>query len=390
MTKILFVIPGFHHGGTNRSLLNLLSLIDLNRYDIYIFSMDYTYGYYFNFFKKYKLINEDIFISSLVVNLKNEYNPFKLFFYSITRVIRNLLSLFNVDFTNLIYSFISHKKDFKNFNNVIAFQEGHVTKFVSNFDCKNKIAWIHCNYAEYLKFYKIKPEHKIYSNFEKIVCVSRYTKNVFNDFFPNSLNKITSIHNIINREHVLNYSNEKINNDYFQDSIFNIISIGRIDVFKRFSAIPKIADQLRSKKCIFKWYILGGGFDEEEKFKLNNSIAKYNLEDLVICLGEVDNPYPYIKKSNILDSTSISEAFPYVFLEAKSLNVPIISSDFPSASECLVNEKEGLICNLENIGNNIEFLIKNKSIYNSFIKNLKLFSQDKEFIINEFYKLLKK
>ena len=37
--KILFVIPEYSHGGTNKSLESLLSAIDEKRYEISIFSL---------------------------------------------------------------------------------------------------------------------------------------------------------------------------------------------------------------------------------------------------------------------------------------------------------------------------------------------------------------
>ena len=37
--KILFIIPEYSHGGTNRSLENLLTLMDKSKYDIHIYCL---------------------------------------------------------------------------------------------------------------------------------------------------------------------------------------------------------------------------------------------------------------------------------------------------------------------------------------------------------------
>ena len=47
MKKILFVIPEYSQGGTNKSLENLLSLIDKNKYDIKIFCIYEDGGDYY-------------------------------------------------------------------------------------------------------------------------------------------------------------------------------------------------------------------------------------------------------------------------------------------------------------------------------------------------------
>ena len=54
--RILFVIPEYSHGGTNKSLENLLALIDKNRYGISIFCL-YEDGpnYYKKLFAPYIL-----------------------------------------------------------------------------------------------------------------------------------------------------------------------------------------------------------------------------------------------------------------------------------------------------------------------------------------------
>ena len=52
--KILFVIPEYSHGGTNKSLENLLSLLDKDIYEINIYSLYEDGGdYYKEVFKQY-------------------------------------------------------------------------------------------------------------------------------------------------------------------------------------------------------------------------------------------------------------------------------------------------------------------------------------------------
>ena len=45
--KVLFIIPEYSHGGTNKSLENLLSLIDKQKYEISVYSLYEDGGLYY-------------------------------------------------------------------------------------------------------------------------------------------------------------------------------------------------------------------------------------------------------------------------------------------------------------------------------------------------------
>ena len=45
MKRILFVIPIFNHGGTNRSLLNIISCLNEDEYSIDIYSLSHQGPY---------------------------------------------------------------------------------------------------------------------------------------------------------------------------------------------------------------------------------------------------------------------------------------------------------------------------------------------------------
>ena len=96
------------------------------------------------------------------------------------------------------------------------------------------------------------------------------------------------------------------------------------------------------------------------------NIKEYDVADCVKVLGEKKNPYPFFKSANLLVSTSISEACPMIFNEAKILNLPIISSDFPSAYEFIVPGKDGYICDIDTMPTMIEQIIQIMAMYQSF------------------------
>jgi glycosyltransferase involved in cell wall biosynthesis len=384
--KILIVIPGFNHGGTNRSLSNLLSLIDDKLYDISVFGMSPD-GYYRDMLSNYNILNGNYILTALMSNVRKEKFFFVKFFFILIKLLNKILLYINLDIKKSAQKHIVNKHGFENYDTIIAFQEGEATSFVSKVKCANKIAWIHCNYAEYLKYLNIAPEKIIYSKFKSIVCVSDYTKNIFSDLIPELKDNVFSIHNTIDSEFVKAQSKDINLDNIFKKNIFNIISVGRFDVSKRFSVIPEIAFQLKNKGFIFKWFLIGGVTIPEEKIIFFNNIKKYGVEDYIEYLGEVDNPYPYIANSNLLVSTSISEAFPYVLIEAKTLGIPVAVTDFGSAAECVIDRVEGIITPLEKMPYELENLINNKTFYTKLKLTLSNYEYDNLPVLKTIYEI---
>ena len=150
--KILFVIPEYSHGGTNKSLESLLSAIDEKRYEISIFCLYEDGGvFYKNIFKPY------IIAKSLLYVLAHDN--------VITRKVMGVaMKLFkNLSF-NWLYRYEANRLQHKyKFDAVIAFQEGSATQFVSLINYPvNRIAWVHCDYANRFAAIEKKSELSLY------------------------------------------------------------------------------------------------------------------------------------------------------------------------------------------------------------------------------------
>lgn len=237
----------------------------------------------------------------------------------------------------------------KHYDFIIGFQEGLAMRVASNFSNPNKLTWVHCDYER-----AVPPECnelQYYLKFKSIVCVSNFTRDKFVSRYPNLGNRTCCIYNLTDTDKVLQLSAEPIEDDRFRNDCFTIISAGRMDPVKQFSQIPEIAKEIADAGYKFRWYILGGPGNDEFK-KIQIAILNYDVGEFVVLLGNKSNPYPYFKASNLYVSTSLSEACPMVFNEARICGIPIVSSDFGSAVEFIRNKVDGLIgplCELPNL-----------------------------------------
>lgn len=248
----------------------------------------------------------------------------------------------------------------KHYDFIIGFQEGLAMRVASNFSNPNKLTWVHCDYER-----AVPPECnelQYYLKFKSIVCVSNFTRDKFVSRYPNLGNRTCCIYNLTDTDKVLQLSAEPIEDDRFRNDCFTIISAGRMDPVKQFSQIPEIAKEIADAGYKFRWYILGGPGNDEFK-KIQIAILNYDVGEFVVLLGNKSNPYPYFKASNLYVSTSLSEACPMVFNEARICGIPIVSSDFGSAVEFIRNKVDGLIGPLCELPNLIISIITDEDYY---------------------------
>ena len=264
---------------------------------------------------------------------------------------------------------------------VIAFQEGYPTDFVANVNAKYKIAWIHSMYS---RWGNVKTA-KMYDKMNSIICVSETAKQDMLSLYHNNENRIHVVKNSLDKDAIVRLSKE---GPLKKSDCFHIISVGRIDPVKRFSMIPVIAKELRDKGLKFKWSIVGGIADKREYESIVRRIREDGLEDIVSLEGQMSNPYPAIKNSDLLVCLSSSETFNYTLTEARLLGVPVVTVDFPAAKEFVNDGIDGTICSLEQMPDIIYSFITDVVFYEGQKEALKNYSYDNNTSIDVFKKLL--
>lgn len=266
---------------------------------------------------------------------------------------------------------------------VIAFGESLSSNFTQHIKCKKKIAWIHYD----VTFYSKSVLHEsLYRQFDKIVCVADAIADGMRKMYPSLSSKICGIHNVFDKERITLLANESIPETFHPN--INIISLGRLATVKRFFLIPGIAKKLKNKGLSFKWWILGPAIGHVESDKLLSEILLNDVADCVEWIGNRKNPYPYIYKSDILVSTSSTEACPMIFNESRILDTLIVSADFLTANEFINDGVDGVVSSIENMADRIFELSQNKKLCRKLKKNSILRGSGNEESLARFKKLI--
>ena len=375
--KILFVIPDFYIGGTNKSLENLLLLVDNNIYEIRIFSL-YEDG---DSYYKEKVFKPYLIKKSLFYRLFHDHFWFRKF-----STLASLL--FRCNASRFLHKFeINRIQKKEKFDSVIAYQESSATICVSMLrNCSNRIAWVHCELRYWLqdlvKGRKLE-EAGDYSKYDKIICVSESARQSFLSLYPQLSDKVMFIYNSVDDNHIKELADDVKANVPFSDTTFNILSVGRFSPTKQFDLIPKIVSELKKMTSKpFCWYIIAS--TEECLQDMLDKIKKYDVSREVILLGAKDNPYPYFKKSDLFVCTSESESFSYVIAESKVLHVPVLCNNIPVAKE-VVSDEEGWISSIADMPGTLSRIIdKNNGIYTSVKEKILNYQYNNHEILKKF------
>lgn len=160
-----------------------------------------------------------------------------------------------------------------------------------------------------------------YEKADFIVAVSEGVKKDLNEFFKLKHKKINVICNSYNYEELLVKSHEY--SVEFKTGSY-IVCVGRFYENKNHTLLLKAFAEAKLSKTLV---LLGDGPKRKELEKL---IIRLNIQNRVVFKGFVNNPYPYIKNSAGLISTSLAEGFPNVIAEALVLGKFVVSSDCQS------------------------------------------------------------
>ena len=360
MKSILFIINNLGGGGAEKVLVDILNNFDYSMYSIDLLLLSEE-GVYLN------KINKNVKINSIVPKnkFKNKY---------INKIYRSMSYRMYKYFPSISCRLAIRKK----YDVEIAFLEGHSTFLLSKSPNKNskKIAWVHTDITKH-KPISQRIEKESYDKVDKVICVSEEAKQKFIEVYPSYKEKVSVIYNIIDKDKILQMSNEYIK---YETNKPTILGIGRLINSKRFDLLIKVYKKLLDDGIDCNLIILGEG---GERSKLEELVYLLDIKDKVYMPGYIENPYAYIKKSDVLVVTSDIEGFSLVIAEAMTLGKAIISTDCTGPKELLEDNKYGIIIEKNNLQalfvNLKKFLLSDKyrKKYESLsIKRSKIFNKN--------------
>ncbi len=331
--KLLFFHDNLEGGGGEKVIVTLLNHLDRNKFNPSLVLTEKK-GVFLD------KVRKDVKISSLMKNniLRDERFLTRGFrylqrVYNVCKIINSEKPDIVMSISNTLGPMTIFAKLFARKTKVIIGVQNHVTLGLEESpDIKDKF---------FLK--RVIPTllYIGYRMADKAICASKGVGEDVNKNFGMPKDKIIVIYNPLDIDEINKLKNEKIYEDWFKNNNLKIISVGRLHHQKGYRYLLNAFKLVRENGIGADLIILGEGI---EKVNLKNLVKNLGLEDYVIFGGFKENPYKYMKNSDIFVLSSIWEGFGIVVAEAMACDVPVVATRCPSGpDEIVTNNVNGIL-----------------------------------------------
>ena len=293
---LLFTDVNLKIGGIEKSLVNLVSKIDKNKYRVTIILEE----------KDGELLSK-LDKSIIVEEFKVSNNKNKVIRKVINLLRRCMYAIFNY-----------HTYDFSCCYATYSYSGNKITRLSS----LNNSIYIHSDYSyiypDLEDFRKFFDTRNIY-DFKTIFFVSNESRHKFTKIYPGLKDRCLVFNNFIDVEEIDTLSKEKISLTKPRGKTL-FVFVGRLDdVSKKLGRAFKLVASLDK---VILW-VVGDGPSKEDYQK---EVKKLGIEERVVFVGSKINPYPYMRRADYLILTSDYEGFPVVYLEGLALKKNLITT----------------------------------------------------------------
>ena len=266
----------------------------------------------------------------------------------------------------------------------IGFLEG-VTDFfvIDKVSAKRKIGWIHNDFSGRHLFPE---EKKKYEAFDALATISELCRQAFLKSLPEVENRMSVIENIACKDEIRSAADQQIDIPWAKE-IPQLLTVGRLEYQKGIDIAVQASHLLKQRGVAHQWHVFGIGSLQKE---IEALIAAHHLEDCFYLEGLKSNPYPYMKRADLIVQTSRWEGKSIVIDEAKILGKPIVVTNYPSVADQIQDGVTGVVTELspEGIADGIQMLLKTPYLQNSLCKNCLYASEHEQEALTKFYQLL--
>lgn len=377
MKKVLFVINTLGRAGAEKSMTELMKVMDTNKYELHLLVLVNRGEMYDEVPPYVKIHNKHpdngsvlsigarfILIKTVIVALLKKFNFLRELPYLFHNM-KEQLSNGRIQLDKLFWKIISDGTPVikEKFDIAIAYLEGGAAYYVADYvKADKKAVFLHIDYKK--AGYTPIIDHGCYDKMNRIYIVSEDAKKSFIGVYPQYKDKVEIFYNIINADVIKKLAEKGTG---FQDDFdgIRILTIGRLHYQKAYDMAIPVLQKLKKSGYNIRWYVIGDGAIRGE---LEKMIEKHNVTEDFILLGAKSNPYPFLKQCQLYVHTTRFEGKSIAIEEAQILGKAIVASDCTGNREQIQHGINGIIVDLEEdeIASGIIKVLDDKTLVRKF------------------------
>ena len=223
----------------------------------------------------------------------------------------------------------------------VAFSGSEIQYFVADcVEADKKIVFVHNDYRT--AGYSAEYDEASFEKMDAIVSISKRCVETLEEVFPQYRERMLYLENITSSAVIKARAAECEPPEFASDRV-NILSVGRLWAQKGFDMAIDAAAILKKEGVKFRWYVLGEG---DLRQPLQQQIDALGLTEDFRLLGARENPYPYMRRCDVLVQSSRYEGKSVVLDEAKMLCTPIVATAYPTVADQVADGQEGLVVSM--------------------------------------------
>ena len=198
----------------------------------------------------------------------------------------------------------------------------------------------------------------MYSAYNQIISVSDDVGLSFTEIFPDLLP--TTIYNPFDLKLIQKRAIQTIVYKPLKLGI-NFLTVGRLIEVKGYRRLIRVLSKIKHGGFQFTLTMIGDGEHREE---LQRLVVELKLQDDVKLLGQIENPYPYMRAADCIICSSFAEGLNTVVIEGVICGTPFLATDCAGMWEIAEHTKAGIICENSEDGlqNGLLTFIANKTL----------------------------
>ena len=341
---LLFILPNLQGGGAERSLVNLLQLMDYERFAVDLLLFQPSGMFLTQLPPQVRLCTDQQALQALYHPARARRLPLR------RRLGYGAARWLGTGASRLLRGHGARGKQFRwqafysrlipplplHYDVAVAYLQGEPLYYLTEkVQAARKLAWLHNEYPKTGLDAGFDLPH--YRRVDQVVTITQACAQGWRAQFPALQEKLCVLPNLTSADTVRRMADAGTAPE-LDSAQPNLVSIGRLHPQKGFDLAIETARVLRARGVAFQWYILGTG-------TLHKALREHARRAGVACcvhfLGSRRNPYPYLKAADVVVQPSRFEGRSIVLDEAKILAKPILATAYATVGDQLTAQ-EGL------------------------------------------------
>ncbi|WP_420182951.1 glycosyltransferase (plasmid) [Haloarcula sp. KBTZ06] len=178
----------------------------------------------------------------------------------------------------------------------------------------------------------------LYPASDQIISVSEGVADSLTDSTPVERSDISVLYNPVDVEQIRGRASQTVDHDWVENDDRDVVLfVGRHARQKNLDGWVRAFEKVVSRNSNARAIIAGKG---PCRAKVQATVERQGLSDVVSLPGFVDNPYRYMAKSDAFLLSSRYEGLPTVLIECLAVGCPIVSTDCPSGPREILSDGE--------------------------------------------------